>query len=289
MSKILLPTRRKLITGAAALGAYAALPKQVDATTVPTTFFGAPATTNPLATTWKNAVVTNGGTVSNARLALVSTLISNLQSAGVWSLLDRFWLMAGENSQSALTDLVANELASIVGSVTFSTNLGYKAGGVSGNYISTVFNFSTATHYAQNSAHLMAYVNSTSGDTNPSLGDSSTLAKARLYARFAGLAYTRLNNATQGGFSVATPLGCTIGTRTASTTTITYKNGSSIGTDSGASAAAPNDVLGLCGSPSGGDANNRYAAFSVGAGLTALQVSALNTYTLNILTAIGAN
>ena len=51
--------------------------------------------TDAAATAWKNQVVTNGGTVSAGRLALVSTMIAGLKADGVWTLLDRLWIFAG--------------------------------------------------------------------------------------------------------------------------------------------------------------------------------------------------
>src|SRR5215475_8332903 len=85
----------------------------------------ASAAIDPATTAWVNAVVTNGGSVSNARKTLVNNLISGLKTDGVWTDLDRLWLYAGENQPSALTDLVATGLATAVNSPTFTTDNGF--------------------------------------------------------------------------------------------------------------------------------------------------------------------
>lgn len=90
-------------------------------------------------TAWAAAVVAAGGTVSDARRSLVNDLILGLKSDGIWTKLDRLWILAAENSQSALIDLVANETASIVSTPvpTFTTDRGYTGAG--GGYIDTGF------------------------------------------------------------------------------------------------------------------------------------------------------
>jgi hypothetical protein len=55
---------------------------------------------------WIAAVVTAGGTVSTPRGIVVNTFILGLMTDGIWSKLDRLWLLAAENSQSALFYIV---------------------------------------------------------------------------------------------------------------------------------------------------------------------------------------
>src|SRR5215204_6883067 len=65
----------------------------------------APSAEEAETTAWAAAVVTAGGTVSAPRKTLINTMIAGLKTDGVWALLDRLWVLAAENSQSALIDL----------------------------------------------------------------------------------------------------------------------------------------------------------------------------------------
>jgi hypothetical protein len=221
-------------------------------------------------------------------------MIAGMKTDGTWSTFDRLWIFAGENAIQARTDLVANELVTLVGSPTFTANKGYIAASNS-TYMTSTFNFSTATNFAQNSGHLMGYINSTTGIANTNaIGSSQMNVEAEaIYFQFSGgNEYTRINNSSQGGIAVTNSLGMTLGSRTASTTTTTYKNGSSIGSDSGASGAPPNNVLWILAqnlSSITTDQSNRYAAISVGGGFNSAQASNVYSRVLTALTSIGAN
>lgn len=277
------------------LGAFASAPglAQLLVTGAGQPTNGAAATcSDSTATTWQSAVVTAGGTVSAGRYQIICTMIAGLKTDGTWSLFDRFWIFAGENSQQALVDLVANETPTLVGSMTFTANKGYQA--TSTGYMTSTYNFSTATNYVQNSAHLMGYINSTSGTSNsPAIGNSDTgVFSSDIYFQFTdSKEYTRINNTTQGGITVASSLGMTMGSRTASTTTTTYKAGSSIGSDTGASSSIPNMTLWIfrsnVSSPTS-DTSNRFAAISVGGGVSSGQASTIYSRVLTALTSIGA-
>src|SRR5262245_61491807 len=107
---------------------------------------------------WADQVVTNGGTVSAARLIIVSALVSGLKTDTVWSKLDRLFLHAAENEPSALTDLVVRDLATAVNTPTFTIDRGY-TGDSSTNYINSNFNINTeAINLSQNSCSYGAWV-----------------------------------------------------------------------------------------------------------------------------------
>jgi hypothetical protein len=97
------------------------------------------------------AVVSNGGTVSSDRQTLVNDLIVGLKGDGLWTSLDRLWLLAGENAISALTDLVANSLATAVSAPTFTVDQGYTGNGTT-SYVDTNAVSGSLTNYVQNSA-----------------------------------------------------------------------------------------------------------------------------------------
>ena len=270
------------------------------ATTLPVTLFSpAPISgcSDSDATAWKAQVVTNGGTVSAGRLTLVCQMITGLKSDGVWAKLDGLWLLAAENSQSALVDLVARRTATVTNAPTFTTNLGYLSAG-SASYIDTGYNFSTnSVQYTRNSGHIMAYVNNSSGvSSNVGIVGTSS-AVSFIFPRYTGdVLHARINSSSGSGFTAYTAVGSSIASRTGSTTTVTYKNGSSLGTDATASSAITSANLLILGRNIGvGDTANRYAAVSIGAGLTAGEVSGGSRTTgidgrvLTYLTAIGAN
>jgi hypothetical protein len=247
--------------------------------------------TDPSAQAWANQVVTNGGTVSAPRLALVSTMIAGLKADGVWSLLDRLFVLAAENTQSALTDWKALELATNTNSTTFTTDRGYTASGAASALTST-YNFSTATNWSLNSALAGFYINNTPVFNGKSqIKSSSTLTCNGLL--FSGsTAFLRFNaDNSGGGFSGFGSQGSTIGSRTNNTTTGNYANGASVGTDNTSATIVRSETLSMI----NGDSDNRFAYFVVGGGLTAAQVSAggrttgLDGRLLTFLTAIGGN
>ncbi len=80
-------------------------------------------------TSWVNAVVANGGTVSPIRQILVRNLINGLIADSVWNKLDNLWLYAAENQPSALVDIIRTQLATNVNSTTFATDRGYTGNG----------------------------------------------------------------------------------------------------------------------------------------------------------------
>jgi hypothetical protein len=71
---------------------------------------------------WAAAVVAAGGSVSgtltSGRKKLINDLIMGLMADGVWSKLDRLWLFAAENSQSALIDIKGAVSATAVNTPT---------------------------------------------------------------------------------------------------------------------------------------------------------------------------
>jgi hypothetical protein len=101
---------------------------------------------------WVAQVVTNGGSVSLARETVVDDLIRGLKVDGLWTRLDRLWVLAAANSQSALTDLVGLTLATVTNAPTFTTDRGYACNGTT-SFIDTQFNASTqGVQYTLNSS-----------------------------------------------------------------------------------------------------------------------------------------
>lgn len=242
---------------------------------------------------WKAAVVAAGGTVSAGRLTLVTNLIAGLKSDGVWPKLDRLWIFAAENTQSALIDLVALSTATPTASPTFTIDRGYAGNGTS-SYILSNYVPNAGAHLTQNSAHISFYnqVNdATNGVTCGALADPAFDMYCPLTTT--GQFFSRINEAdTSANFSASNTTGYYIGDRTGVGTVVGTKNGVDVGTNSttsdGVSAVnIPILALNNFGAIQGFSAG-RVAAWSAGASLGASGRPAITTRVNTYLTAVGA-
>lgn len=249
---------------------------------------------------WKASVVAAGGTVSDARLGLVSTLIGSLKTAGVWGLLDRLWLLAAENSQSALIDLVARAFATAINSPTFTADRGY-AGNGSTSYLKSGFTPSVnGIAYQRNSAAAFTYQNTTrTASTSDSLGVSDAGGVQTVISpRFTGdIAGGNVNNTAAAGSAtgaVTDALGLITMSRTSSTALAVYKRTVQLGTASVTSSPVPSAEIYLLGVNGNGTPTQldtvRVAAVGLGAGFVQQNVTDLNAALEGgYLTAIGGN
>jgi hypothetical protein len=190
---------------------------------------------DPATTAWAAQVVTNGGTVSAGRKTTVNNLIVGLKGDGVWTKLDRLFILAAENTQSSLTDLVGLTLAVASGSPTFTVDRGWTGVDIATStmWIDTGFNPGTAGgNYSLNSAHLSAWSNSNIATVNGGViigGDGAgALPATELFPQYAdGNAYFRINDAANsGGTANANSTGHYIANRTGAALSGGYKNGS---------------------------------------------------------------
>jgi hypothetical protein len=254
---------------------------------------------DPDATAWKNAVVTAGGSVSAGRLTLVSNLIVSLKSAGVWTKLDRLWLFAGENTQSATIDLAALQTAVPTNSPTFTVDRGYTTNG-SSSYVDTNFNPSSGTpNYALNSAHMTFWNRLNKAATaTVEMGDA-TVATGHVTSVSVkwsdGNTYFAVNdsNGDGGRAAPANVVGFWAASRVDSATGTVYQNGSSLGDNGQASVAIPIYTFLVGASRSAGSTPSnfstcQYASASLGAGLDSTEVSAYYSALSTYMTAVGA-
>jgi hypothetical protein len=117
---------------------------------------------------WIAAVGT--GNVNTAHKGYVDTLIVGLKTDGVWTKLDRLWLLAAQNTTCALVDIVALATGTAVNSPTFTADRGYTGNGAN-MYIDTNFNPTSGTpKYSQNSACFFAWNNTAGADVGCILG-----------------------------------------------------------------------------------------------------------------------
>lgn len=306
--KLSLP-RRKLLLGAAA-GICA--PAIVRAQQLSTMFAGqgAPGVTLDAATVaWVNQVVTNGGTVSTGRKTTVNTMIVSMKSAGVWSLLDRLWILAAENSISARTDMVGLTLASVVGSPTFTTDRGFTGTdtGFNGatNYLDSGWKPNTGVNFTQNACHVSGWSTTNNAATNGGafLGVSDTVtgvSETDIIATFTdGNVYARLNDASGSGSQGApsTRQGHWLTNRSSSSSTTTYQNASALSPETVTSGPRTDLNMYICAANLGNSGTNQpsfgtpnqIAMASVGGDLTSVTSGVTNFYNAlrTYMTAVG--
>ena len=190
---------------------------------------------------WRSAVIVNGGTVTPARLASVSTLIGSLKASGAWANADDYWLLVADNATQALTSLKQLRLATAVNSPTFAANAGYTFDGAM-NYIDTGFVPSTmAAAMTGSNMRLGVYERTNIGANNYALGASQGSNKAvGIRPRLSTTANVLLNSNVVTMTTVADSRGLTTVSRNDASGTPPfnlYKNGSLQQTVAAASAA----------------------------------------------------
>lgn len=251
-------------------------------------------------TTWKAAVVAAGGSVSGTpttgREKVIRDLISGLQTDGIWAKLDRLWLLAAENTQSALIDLVARDQATAVSTPAFTTDRGY-AGNGSSSYIDTTFNASTqGAQYVLNNAHMGVWDNTSRGDaTTAQTGayDGSGLCDLLTYTSvFGPLGLTFRLNGGGATLTSSPSSGFFIAQRATATALEGFRNGTSVGTAAAsASISVPNCSFFICSRSDNGTSvipsTDQIAAVSYGASFTSTQAANYYTRMRTYMTAVG--
>lgn len=80
---------------------------------------------DPATSAWITAVNTNGGSVSSPRQTIVNTFILCLKSASLYTTLDRYYLLAGENVGAELVDMSPTHAIAVNnGSFPFTASVG---------------------------------------------------------------------------------------------------------------------------------------------------------------------
>ncbi len=122
---------------------------------------------------WRDQVVTNGGSVSLARLIVVDQFVFSEKTAGLWGLTDDYLGFWAENALQALTSLKQHRLATAVNSPFFTVDRDYTFNG-STSYADT--GFVPGTHaLAMNtsSVHAEVYERTNVSSVASSLGVNS--------------------------------------------------------------------------------------------------------------------
>lgn len=236
-------------------------------------------------TAWINAVIAAGGTVSGPRQSLVNSLIVDLKADGIWIKLDRLWILAAENTKSALIDLVALATATATGG-NFTTDRGYDS-----SAIDSGFNpgSTPGALYTQDSAHLSVWDNTSGGAAAIIIGISGVSAGVNIYTRYSdNNCYTRINDSPEaGGLAVASTQGFTLGNRSSATARQSYKNGSSLGSlGTVNSTNVPNENILIKGNVTETD---QISQFSIGGSLSSTEVTNFYNRLRTYMTAVGVS
>lgn len=226
----------------------------------------------------------------DTRKGHINTLVLALKAASAWNDFVFLYVHAAADSQAAKINwkspgtLTATE----VNSPTFTTDRGFTGNG-SSSYVESGYNLSSGGGvYVQDSAHLGSYALTDVSANTSDLGVSSGL-NAFLISRNGSSISFRINTgSTITKSTVATSVGHNVVTRTGSSLSRAFKNGSQIGTDdTTASAAPPNGTLRILSGAS--TFSSRQIAIShAGAGLSDAKVAALSSAFSTYLTAVGA-
>lgn len=226
----------------------------------------------------------------NAYKALINGLVAD----GVWALLDCLYIFATQDSITACLNLISASFPITVnGSPVFTADSGYKDSGGSTDYLGTAFNPTTASSpkFVQNSAHMSLWSIDDGAVASPAIGNggSGAAGESNMFLKYIdGNFYSRINDNSSGGTANANTQGHFIGNRSTSNDIQHYKNGSSFGTISQASAATINaDFLILRAPGISSDAVHRIAAASIGGSLDATKASAFYTRKRTFMTAVG--
>lgn len=241
---------------------------------------GLASTGNATVTAWVNQVVTDGGTVSAGRRALLDTLFNSGVTNGWLAKLDYIAILAAENSQQALRDFIGLRQLVLAGSPlpTFTANQGI-AGNAASNYTNSGFNPSTmATQFTQNNATIGAWDRTASGTNNGIVFGSefNTNGSGLVTPNAGNGGFYQVNAPGVGNIGAQTTNAFWMAVRTGANAAQIFKNGSSVGTDLiTTSNAVQNSVFAIGGDFSGGGpagplSSDQIAIVCVGSDLTSL-------------------
>ena len=243
---------------------------------------------------WAAAVASAGGSLSDTRKGQVDTLIVALKADGIWSKLDRLWLFAATDTQTALLDLKSLQTATAVSSPTFTQDRGFTGNG-SSSYINPNFNpiavggncistsacggiWDTTTTVASASTVQIGSYDGVGYGVDISLKYSDN----NLYARTA-------SNTGPAGVTYPGP-GLFLGDKN-NTAQNVYRNGSSITSGGAGAAYIPNQGIYILARNSSGTASNfsvdQVAAALFAASLTGAEHANVYTRLRAYMTAVG--
>lgn len=229
-----------------------------------------------------------------------TTMICGMVTDGVWAKLDALYIFATNTTTTANLNLISTSYtASQVGaSLSFSADNGYTPGnGLSGLDTGFVPSTAPSPKFTLNSGFIAVYVlnNRTTNAATYAIGTQVTGGDPSFLSLLnSGATFYDINDANFPSVAATTSRGNWAANRTASNAIALYRNGSSIGSDTGSSSALSSVSFYIMGRNqngtfSGGSNGDQFAAAAIGGGLSAGDVtnfqSRLNAY----MTALGIN
>lgn len=201
----------------------------------------------------------------------IDTLIVALIAAGIWTKLDVLYVTAAADAQAGQRNWKADAFnLTEVNSPTFTADRGYAGNGTT-SYVDTGWDITAnGVNYTQNSASYGVWCNDNVAD-NDALFGMATSGNARLSPRTAADNFGyRINQVTITQAANTSSIGLFVATRSASTATQAYKNGSAHGS-AGAEVSA---TTGFTVDWNIGRANSAFNPTQFGAAFTGADLSA---------------
>jgi hypothetical protein len=233
-----------------------------------------------------------GGSYDSTRQSAINTLIKGLKDDGLWSTIDVLQIYAANTSADALLNWKSTSFTGTTsGSPTFTTDRGFLQS--SSSWIDTGYNPSSGSSYSLNSATIGIWSRTNGTDGNGDCGAVGGSTRSDMYIRFTddnfygNVNHTTSSNQTSASNTNAT--GLFVATRTSSTASKLYRNGSSLVSRTEGTSGVPNLNV-FVGRRNGGDSvsNTReYALFVAGSGWDDTQSSNFHSRINTYFTAIG--
>ena len=238
------------------------------------------------------------GTYSAPEEAGFETFFETLKTLGIYNKFAVIKFLSGDAISDTLVNMITATSTGSNNNMTFTPRQGL-AGNGSNSYIATGFNpVTTPGIFNRNSAHVSIYNRTNSAEAKYDIGSQNSGGASATYAACKWSDNTHYAEANSSGSnwtnaSVGNPQGHWVTTRTTSNLISTYQNKILQDTNSANSVAvADNEFVVGALSTAGTITNNsarEYAIYSIGAGLTATEVSDFNDAVEALLTVFGAN
>lgn len=234
---------------------------------------------------------------SPSRRAAIDRFIKSLRSAGVWSLGYHCCLLAGPTDSDARLDLFGDFDLGKTGSVAFLADRGFIS---PSNFSALTSGFIPSTHGLQNDFSIGEFIigaPAANPSSFPQFGATDGTYYTTNWHRLDSddKTYASVNQAAGTTSAVGAAMsGSNVSTlicRSGSSTTVVYRNGSSLGTLGLASTGRPTNAIYFVGANNNGSAtlaNHRVAISWIGRSLDSSQAAALDTASRAYLTAISA-
>lgn len=248
------------------------------------------------AAAWAAAVTANGGTYSASTLSAVSTFCASAKASGYWTKLNRINLFCGNQLAAALVPLKAGGGSATDTNVNFVAGDYTEATGLTGNGSTKYLNTGLvpSTTLTLNDTHLMVYNRAASavgGQVHIGARDGTNFLELLTpNSDTSGYARAYDVNAIQSG-PLSAPYGSMVGSRTAAASFVLYQAAVSKASSATSAGALVALAVYIFGTNNSGTAafftSHPLAAYSLGSGLSAGDVTAYNTHMQAFQTSLG--